>query len=137
MPSQSINSFSATMASTSELQVQEQKAASNEIKQQVQEVQIFQIQCLQVIKKLLPNKKANYNFQDFTEQPVLTVTGFGGASGFNLKIKIPLFITKFGDVATMDQATFFDRWRKLNKPEQESSSTFTATKPIVKENGKL
>ena len=49
MPSQSINSFSATMASTSELQVQEQKAASNEIKQQVQEVQIFQIQCLQVI----------------------------------------------------------------------------------------
>ena len=62
MPSQSINSFSATMASTSELQVQEQKAASNEIKQQVQEVQIFQIQCLQVIKKLLPNKKANYNF---------------------------------------------------------------------------
>ena len=62
MPSQSINSFSATMASTSELQVQEQKAASNEIKQQVQEVQIFQIQCLQVIKKLLHNKKANYNF---------------------------------------------------------------------------
>ena len=88
-------------------------------------------------KKLLRNKKANYNFQDFTEQPVLTVTGFGGASGFNLKIKIPLFITKFGDVAAMDQATFFDRWRKLNKPEQESSSTFTATKPIVKENGKL
>ena len=35
----------------------------------------------------------------------------------------------------MDQATFFDRWRKLNKPEQETSSTFTATKPIVKENG--
>lgn len=137
MPSQSINSFSATMASTSELQVQEQKAASNEIKQQVQEVQIFQIQCLQVIKKLLRNKKANYNFKDFTEQPILTVTGFGGASGFNLKIKIPLFITKFGDVAAMDQATFFDRWRKLNKPEQESSSTFTATKPIVKENGKL
>ena len=83
------------------------------------------------------NKKANYNFKDFTEQPVLTVTGFGGASGFNLNIKIPLFITKFGDVAAMDQATFFDRWRKLNKPEQESSSTFTATKPIVKENGKL
>lgn len=118
MPSQSINTFSATMASTSELQVQEQKAASNEIKQQVQEVQIFQIQCL----------------QDFTDQPVLTVTGFGGMSGFNLKIKIPLFITKFGDVAAMDQATFFDRWRKLNKPEQESSSTFTATKPIIKEN---
>ena len=58
-------------------------------------------------------------------------------SSFNLQIKIPLFITKFGDVATMDQATFFDRWRKLNKPEQESSSTFTATKPIVKENGNV
>ena len=37
----------------------------------------------------------------------------------------------------MDQATFFDRWRKLNKPEQETSSTFTATKPIVKENGNV
>ena len=123
------------MASTSELQVQEQKAASNEIKQQVQEVQIFQIQCLQVVQGLYT--RSNFDFKDFTEQPVLTVTGFGGMSSFNLKIKIPLFITKFGDVATMDQATFFDRWRKLNKPEQESSSTFTATKPIVKENGNV
>ena len=64
--------------------------------------------------------------QDFSENPILSVVG----SLVNLAITVPVFITKFVEPAQMDATTFFNRWRALAKPEQESQSIFTASSYI-------
>jgi AP-2 complex subunit alpha len=109
---QSIGAFSSTIASTAELEVTEKQPVPSLVNVGEQIVQIFNIQC---------NK-------DFSEYPILTVTG----TLMNLRITLPVFITKFVEPAQMDAATFFNRWRALAKPEQESQSIFTAQSGIDK-----
>ena len=75
------------------------------------------------------------NFQDFNDQPVLTISGVFGGSAQTLSVALPLFITKFNASAPMDQARFFERWRGLSQPEQETQAIFTASSPINKESG--
>ena len=85
----------------------------------------------------VPLKNGHIIFKEFAEMPTLTITGSTSTFALNLNIKIPLYVTKFSEPAQMDQATFFQRWRALNRPEQESQNVFTATKPIVKEQGSV
>jgi hypothetical protein len=45
-------------------------------------------------------------------------------------------MTKFAATATMDANQFFQRWRGLEKPDQQSQAVFT-TSSINRETGKL
>lgn len=48
-------------------------------------------------------------------------------------IYLPLFVNKFFTPTEMSSQEFFDRWKKLSQPSQESQKIFPAQEEIVTE----
>jgi len=66
----------------------------------------------------------------------LSISGIYGGQHLSLRIALPVYMTKFSATATMDANQFFQRWRGLEKPDQQSQAVFKTTS-INREAGKL
>ena len=75
-------------------------------------------------KKTISSIKLIGKIKDFDNFPVLNISGLYGGKYLALRIAVPLYMTKFAATATMDANQFFQRWRGLEKPDQQSQSVF-------------
>lgn len=73
----------------------------------------------------------------FTEIPVLSVSFSVGSSTQHLLLQMPVFLTKCSVSAEMSVTDFFNRWKGLSAPGQESQKVFSAHYPIDTEASKL
>eukprot|EP00112_Aurelia_sp_Birch-Aquarium-sp1_P008540 Seg1944.9 transcript_id=Seg1944.9/GoldUCD/mRNA.D3Y31 product="AP-2 complex subunit alpha-2" protein_id=Seg1944.9/GoldUCD/D3Y31 len=69
----------------------------------------------------------------FTEQPLLIVQFSVTGTSHRIVLKLPVFLIKFVTGASMNAQDFFNRWKQLNRPEQESQKIFPAIYPIDKD----
>ncbi|CBY41070.1 unnamed protein product [Oikopleura dioica] len=65
--------------------------------------------------------------KDFALFPILSISGIYGGQHLSLRIALPVYMTKFSATATMDANQFFQRWRGLEKPDQQSQAVFKTT----------
>uniref|UniRef100_A0A5K3EID8 AP-2 complex subunit alpha n=2 Tax=Mesocestoides corti TaxID=53468 RepID=A0A5K3EID8_MESCO len=56
---------------------------------------------------------------DFSEVPVLNISYSHQSNSTCLSLPLPIFLNKFMQPASMDQPTFFSRWKLLCQPDQE------------------
>jgi AP-2 complex subunit alpha len=63
---------------------------------------------------------------DFTDAPLLTVRFTYNGVLQKLQVRLPLMLTKFVEPAVMDAGQFFQRWKVLSQPTQESQRIFKA-----------
>ncbi|BHF63758.1 AP-2 complex subunit alpha-2 [Sparganum proliferum] len=57
---------------------------------------------------------------DFRQPPVLSVSFSHPSGPVNFSVPLPILLVKFMQPASMDQSTFFSRWKLLCQPDQES-----------------
>uniref|UniRef100_A0A0N4Z4F1 AP-2 complex subunit alpha n=1 Tax=Parastrongyloides trichosuri TaxID=131310 RepID=A0A0N4Z4F1_PARTI len=74
-------------------------------------------------------------FNEFSIQPVLNISFNytqmdGTITHFTKKLYLPIFINKFSEPTDMTAEQFFNRWKQLNQPTQESQKIFAAKYPI-------
>jgi len=73
----------------------------------------------------------------FDEIPVLAVSFSVGTAPQQLLLQLPVFLTKCSVSAEMTNTDFFNRWKGLSAPGQESQKIFNANFPIDTEASKL
>lgn len=67
---------------------------------------------------------------DFSETPQLTVCFIYSGAPQTLALKLPVFLNKFFEPASMNAESFFTRWKNLSAPGQESQKIFKAKFPM-------
>eukprot|EP00794_Sanderia_malayensis_P018198 gene18198-20014_t len=69
---------------------------------------------------------------EFQEEPLLFVQFSVTGTPHRVVIKMPVFLVKFVQGVSMSAQDFFNRWKQLNRPEQECQKIFPANFPIDK-----
>lgn len=67
---------------------------------------------------------------DFTSIPVLNLHFQYSSVPQKFQMKLPVMLNKFMEAAQMDASQFFQRWKILNQPGQESQKICKAQQPI-------
>uniref|UniRef100_A0A2R5LDY9 AP-2 complex subunit alpha n=1 Tax=Ornithodoros turicata TaxID=34597 RepID=A0A2R5LDY9_9ACAR len=67
---------------------------------------------------------------EFVETPELTVRFVYSGVPQTLALKLPVFLNKFFEPASMNAESFFTRWKNLSAPGQESQKIFKAKFPM-------
>ncbi|XP_041093672.1 AP-2 complex subunit alpha-1 isoform X2 [Polyodon spathula] len=105
--------FSTTVIYPGELQSQlnlQTKPVAPLVDGGAQEQQVLNIECL----------------SEFTEAPQINIKFRYGAALQNLSLKLPVTINKFFQPTEMASQDFFQRWKQLSLPHQESQKIFKA-----------
>ncbi|KAK2185380.1 hypothetical protein NP493_239g10012 [Ridgeia piscesae] len=63
---------------------------------------------------------------DFIEVPVLHIQFMYSGVLQRVQLRLPVMVNKFIEATEMDMATFFQRWKMLSQPDQESQKIFKA-----------
>lgn len=67
---------------------------------------------------------------DFTEAPLLNIQFRYGGTLQNITLKLPITVNKFFQPTEMASEDFFQRWKQLSSPQQESQKIFKANHPM-------
>lgn len=68
--------------------------------------------------------------EEFSEPPELTVRFIYSGVQESLALKLPVFVNKFFEPASMNAESFFTRWKNLSAPLQEDQKIFKAKFPM-------
>ncbi|XP_030649222.1 AP-2 complex subunit alpha-1 isoform X2 [Chanos chanos] len=107
-------SFSTTVTCPGELHVQlnvQTKPVEPLVEGGAQVQQVINIECL----------------SDFSDAPLLNIKFRYGGALQNLTLKLPVTINKFFQPTEMASHDFFQRWKQLSQPQQESQKIFKAS----------
>ncbi|XP_030649223.1 AP-2 complex subunit alpha-2 isoform X3 [Chanos chanos] len=107
-------SFSTTVTCPGELQSQlnvQTKPVEPLVEGGAQVQQVINIECL----------------SDFSDAPLLNIKFRYGGALQNLTLKLPVTINKFFQPTEMASHDFFQRWKQLSQPQQESQKIFKAS----------
>ncbi|KAK3596673.1 hypothetical protein CHS0354_038905 [Potamilus streckersoni] len=74
--------------------------------------------------------------QEFTEAPVFTIQYLYSGTQQKITLKLPVTVNKFLEASQMDSSIFFQRWKALSQPSQESQRIFKAKFPMDTEQAK-
>lgn len=73
---------------------------------------------------------------DFSEAAIFNIQFLYSGAQQKISLKFPLTLNKFIEPAEMDSPTFFQRWKALGQPNQESQTIFKAQYPMDGEQAK-
>ncbi|XP_019406606.1 PREDICTED: AP-2 complex subunit alpha-1-like isoform X2 [Crocodylus porosus] len=110
-------SFTPTVTYPGELQSQlniQTKAVDPLVEGGAQVQQVLNIECL----------------SDFTLAPLINIKFRYGGTLQNITLKLPITLNKFFQATEMQSQDFFQRWKQLSLPQQESQKIFKANHPM-------
>uniref|UniRef100_A0A7M4G1K8 AP-2 complex subunit alpha n=1 Tax=Crocodylus porosus TaxID=8502 RepID=A0A7M4G1K8_CROPO len=67
---------------------------------------------------------------DFTLAPLINIKFRYGGTLQNITLKLPITLNKFFQATEMQSQDFFQRWKQLSLPQQESQKIFKANHPM-------
>lgn len=68
--------------------------------------------------------------QEFEDAPIMSIQFLYSGAQQKIALKMPVVLNKYISPTEMDASTFFNRWKALSSPSQESQQIFKATSPI-------